>query len=54
MKKSELINNVSKFIYDNFNQKQTELYDYLYENIEFMAKKFNIDEEFLEEKKAYI
>lgn len=50
MKKSELINNVSKFIYDNFNQKQTELYDYLYENIEFMAKKFNIDEEFLEDK----
>lgn len=45
-----IVKRVQKFIYDNFDGKEIELYDYLYENIESIAKEIGNNEEFLEYK----
>ena len=45
-----IVKRVQKFIYDNFDGKEIELYDYLYENIESIAKEIGKNEEFLEYK----
>ena len=50
MKKIEIINKVKDFIINNLNYEEIELFNYLYENIELIAKELNIDEEFIEDK----